>query len=110
MGVGFLIAALPLKYFGLIPMLLIAMSGYLVYPWMSIVVNKEVDPRHRATALSTVALFTKIPYVVLAIIAGEMIDGGLLWMFNTAVGVVILASIGLSIVVGRMNKIDQVSA
>ncbi|MBP9670696.1 MFS transporter [Candidatus Woesebacteria bacterium] len=104
MGLGFLLAAMPLKFYGLIPMLLIAVSGYLVYPWISIVVNKEIDPKHRATALSTVALITKIPYVLLAMIAGSMIEGGQLWVFNLILGFVIVGSMGINMLVARSKR------
>lgn len=101
MGLGFLIAALPLGYFGLIPMFVITISGYLVYPWISIVVNKDVEAKHRATALSTVALLTKIPYVLLAVIAGRMVQNGDLWRFNAIVGTVIIFAMTINIVIGN---------
>ncbi len=105
MGIGFLLATLPLKIFGLIPMLLIAISGYLVYPWISIVVNQKIDPKHRATALSAVALLTKIPYVVLAILAGKMIENGQLTTFNFYVGVVIIIAMGINVYIARRTRI-----
>lgn len=105
MGIGFLISTLPLKIFGLIPMLLIAISGYLVYPWISIVVNQQIDPKHRATALSAVALLTKIPYVILAILAGKMIESGQLWIFSSGVGVVIIVSMGINIIIARSQSL-----
>ena len=104
MGTGFLLSTLPLKIFGLIPMLLIAISGYLVYPWISIVVNQHIDPKHRATALSAVALLTKIPYVVLAILAGTMIENGQLSSFSFYVGIVIILAMGINITLVRFQR------
>lgn len=92
MGLGFLLSSLPLGYVGLIPMFVIALAGSFAHPWMSIVVNREVESRHRATALSTVALLAKLPYVLLAVIAGKMIEMNQLSIFMLAVGLFILAS------------------
>lgn len=96
MGIGYLLAGLPLGFAGLIPMFLITMTGTFAYPWMSVVVNQEIESKYRATALSTVALLTKIPYVLLAIIAGKMIDQQKLPLFMLSVGIVILLSVVLS--------------
>ncbi len=93
LGIGFLFAALPLGIYGFAAMLAIALAGNLASPWVSIVVNRELPSQYRATALSTIALFTKVPYVIAAMIAGRMIDGGLLWLFNLVIGVIVLVSV-----------------
>lgn len=90
MGIGFLLAVFPLGIWGVIPMILIPISGSMAGPWISIIVNKRIDSKHRATTLSTVALLARIPYVLAAIAAGRMIEGGVLWKFNLVVGVVVL--------------------
>ncbi|KKU87434.1 MAG: hypothetical protein UY18_C0035G0010, partial [Microgenomates group bacterium GW2011_GWF2_47_9] len=95
MGLGFALAAFPLGYWGIIAMLIM----------ISVVVNKEIAANHRATALSTVALITKIPYVVVAIIAGKMIDRGDLWLFNAVVSGAIIFSIIVSIALTRSRKL-----
>lgn len=105
MGFGFALAALPLGYWGVLAMLIISISGHLVYPWISIVVNKSIEAKHRATALSAVALITKIPYVIVAIVAGNMIDRGELWLFNATVSGAILVSILISVVLVRQRKL-----
>jgi len=93
LAVGFLFAAMPLGYYGFLVMLAIALSGNLASPWVSIVVNRELPSKYRATALSTIALFTKIPYVVAAMIAGRMIDSGYLWLFNLVIGVLVVITV-----------------
>ena len=93
LAVGFLFAAMPLGYYGFLVMLAIAMSGNLASPWVSIVVNRELPSKYRATALSTIALFTKIPYVMAAMIAGRMIDGGYLCLFNLVIGCLVAVSV-----------------
>jgi MFS family permease len=93
MAIGFFLAALPLGYWGFFVILAISVAGNLASPWVSIVVNRELPSKYRATALSTISLFTKIPYVIAAIVAGKMIDGGILWLFNVAIGVLMTASV-----------------
>lgn len=105
MGIGFLLASLPLNTFGLLPIFIIMMSGYLVTPWISVVVNKEIDAKHRATALSTVALITKIPYVLVAMLAGSMVEKGQLWLFNLGLGLIIVMSIIINLAVGKIKVV-----
>ncbi len=104
MGIGFIIASWPLGYLGILPMLIISISGSLVYPWISIVVNREVEAKHRATALSTVALITKIPYVLIAIVAGNLIQNGDLWKFNLLIGSTVILLMFANLVIGKMRK------
>lgn len=74
-------------------MLLIGLSGDLSTPWVSIVVNDEIESKYRATALSTVALLAKVPYVLLAVIAGTMAEKGTFSYFCLGVGTVIMMSV-----------------
>lgn len=105
MFLGFLITAFPVGYFGIISMILIGIVGDLSYPWISIVVNKKIESKYRATTLSTVALLTKLPYVLVAVLAGRLIDGGKLPYFNFATAFVVLA-LGLgTFVVIKIQKL-----
>jgi MFS family permease len=88
MIIGFLLAFFPLGHWGIFSMFLISISGVLSYPWISIIVNKKVSSKYRATTLSTLALITKIPYVLLAIVAGKMVEYGTLNVFSLSLGVV----------------------
>ncbi len=90
LGFGYLGAALPIGWLGFFILLLINVVGNVAYPWISIVVNREVESKYRATTLSTIALVSKIPYVFTAIIAGFMIDKGYLWTFNLVIGLLML--------------------
>lgn len=105
MGVGFTLASFPLGYWGVIAMLIISVAGHLVYPWISIVVNRSIEAKHRATSLSAVALITKIPYVFIAIIAGNMIDAGKLWLFNLIIGFTIMFAITLNATILFKRKV-----
>lgn len=98
MGLGFMSAFFPLGNWGFFSMLIIGVSGQLAYPWVSIVVNKEIPSKYRATTLSTVALITKVPYVALGVLAGRMAEAGTFAYFSLGTGIVILASIGISAV------------
>lgn len=103
MGFGYLISGLPLGHFGIIPLFIIIFAGSLAYPWLSIVVNREIDSKHRATALSTVALLAKLPYVILAIVAGKMIQKEQLPLFMIWVGLAILLSVALTFILKKIK-------
>lgn len=103
MGAGFMLAYLPLGIFGVFPMLLISLSGHLSYPWISAVVNQEVDSEYRATALSTVALLTKIPYTLLAIVAGNMAENNTFRYFNLSIGMVIIFTVLLGSILLKLR-------
>jgi len=91
MSLGFILASFPIGYWGIISMVLIAVAGKLATPWISIIVNKRIESRYRATTLSTVALMTKIPYVLIAVAVGRMVENGTLTVFNLWVGIVIVS-------------------
>jgi MFS family permease len=110
MSVGFIIASLNLGWFGLIPMFLITIAGDLASPWISIVVNKRIDSKNRATTLSTIALLTKLPYVLVVITVGKMIENGALATFNIYTGVVVVAVALLSLLFFSRREIRRVEA
>lgn len=95
---GFLLSIFNLGIWGIIPMILFALSGRFSTPWISIIVNKEIDSKNRATTLSTLALISKIPYVLVAVVAGKMIEEGRLPSLNLWSGVIILLIILLNFV------------
>ena len=80
-------------------MILIMIAGGLAAPWISIIVNKRIDSKNRATTLSTVALLTKIPYVLVAVAAGKMIEEGKIGLFARSTGLVIFGVILLSMMI-----------
>ena len=106
MSAGFVLAYFPIGYFGIISLVLIAMAGKLASPWISIMINKNIQSKYRATTLSTVTLMTKIPYVVVAILAGSMVEKGLFPVFNLGISIVIIAVAIVSIFgVNKLHKI-----
>ncbi|GEM_PF-435579 len=108
-GIGFawLLAAFPLGAFGLAVMLLIRLAGDLSRPWISMIVNQHIESRARATALSAIALMSKIPYVVTAAIAGQLIEGGVLWAFNLGLGLMVMAAIVIAVVAAMRVRAER---
>jgi hypothetical protein len=91
LAISFLLASLKLGLaLGFIVMTFVAVVGNLAYPWISVIVNEQISSQYRATTLSTLSFFTKLPYVVMAIFAGEMMQQGKLSAFNIGVGLFII--------------------
>lgn len=104
LALGFLLSAFPIRYWGIIPMFLIALAGKFSGPWISILVNEQISSAYRATTLSTVALFSKIPYVIGAVVIGSAFEDGYLAQFCFGLGIVILGATAISSVLIKMNK------
>jgi len=97
LGVSFFLATFHVSMMtGFFVLTAISIAGNLTTPWISIVVNKRIDSKYRSTTLSTLAFFTKLPYVVVAVVAGSLAESGNLGAFNLSValsiGVVFLFS------------------
>lgn len=91
--------ALPLgsgSLFAAFILVLMHLSGSTSRAWTGIVINENTPSAIRATTLSTVALLTKLPYVLVAVVAGLMIDGGQLAIFVTGMATASLVLLGLS--------------
>ncbi|GIK29737.1 MAG: MFS transporter [Chloroflexi bacterium] len=99
MFAALLLMTAPLGAWGVLPLLLMHMAGSTSRTWLSIVINQRTPSAIRATTLSTVALLTKIPYVLVAVVAGVMIEGGQLSVFLIGMAVSSLALLGLSHVI-----------
>jgi len=104
MSVGFLLSMFNLGWFGLIPMIFIAIAGHLATPWISIIVNKKIESKDRATTLSTIALLTKLPYVLIVITVGKMVEAGTLGTFNLYTGIVVILVALFSLLLFRRKK------
>ena len=105
LGVGYISSYFFFGWLGLVSVLLIELSGYLVNPWISVVVNQEIESKYRATTLSALALISKIPYVLLAIVAGNFAENKRIGEFNAYVGIFVLISILLSAGIYKLYKI-----
>lgn len=88
--------ALPLGAAGVTMVLMIRLTGSMAGVWMSIIINERTPSPIRATTLSTVALLTKLPYVLAAMLAGVMIESGQLGAFVIGMAFVSLALLGVA--------------
>lgn len=109
MGISFIAASFPIGIWGILVLIFIAWSGKLAYPWISIIVNREIPSQYRATTLSTISLITKIPYVLVAVIAGKAVEQGHLKLFNLYIGIVIFAGIILGLVLNYLSRMRPVT-
>lgn len=108
MGAGFLAASFPIGKLGLLAFLAVFVVNSLIEPWLNDIVQQEVSSSHRATALSTLALLQKLPYVVLAPIAGGLSTSGHFTQFLVGIAICIFVAIGMLLLFGilatRMKK------
>lgn len=75
----------PPMLLGAIILIMIRSVGGISSSWASIVVNREIPSEYRSTTLSTVALISKIPYIVTAMIAGGLAENGQFNLFYVGV-------------------------
>jgi len=68
-------------------MIVFAILGVLIEQIFSVYINAHTHQRHRATTLSAVALFTKLPYILLAALTGYFAEKNLLPQFIWTIGV-----------------------
>lgn len=104
MAGGFLASSYPIAGFGLLAFLVIYIANSLAEPWFNDVVQHEVPSSHRATALSTLALIQKLPYVALSPIAGAAAFGGNLSAFFFGLSGCIFLAVGMLLVAGILRK------
>lgn len=62
--------------FGLISFLLVYVAQEIAKPYIVSLVNQNTESKHRATSLSTVSLFSEIPYMGIVIGMGFLIEPG----------------------------------
>jgi MFS family permease len=96
LGSGFILGGLVNGWWGALILAMILGVEALASPWVSVVVNREIDSRYRATTLSTISMATKVPYILVAVVAGGLIENGLIREFSIAVGSLIFAVVIVS--------------
>ncbi|MBP9691197.1 MFS transporter [Candidatus Woesebacteria bacterium] len=73
--VGFLIVYLTNNLaFGMVSFLSIYIAQEIAKPYILGLVNRNTESKHRATALSTVSLFSEFPYMIIVIFMGTLLD------------------------------------
>lgn len=109
MAVGFIGAYFPIGYWGVLVLIVITLGGSVASPWISAIINKDIESKYRATTLSTMAFIAKIPYVLLAVIAGNLIQQGNLRYFNLGIGLVLVVCIifGLAFFTRKNKKTSE---
>lgn len=72
--VGFLIVYITNNlYFGMVSFLSIYVAQEIAKPYVIGLINKQTESKHRATAISTVSLFSEFPYMIVVIFFGSLI-------------------------------------
>ena len=78
---------------GIVPLAIIGVIGGLVFPWSSVFINQQLPSKYRATALSTLALLTKIPYILFSPLIGFLADNQRYHWYGWGVAVVLLLTL-----------------
>ena len=78
---------------GVMAIMLVRICSNTLLPWLNDLVQHNVSSRHRATALSSLAVLYKIPYILIAPIAGIMSQNGNLSNLLLSLGVIMAISV-----------------
>ena len=68
----------------------ITVTGTLSEAWTSVILNKHVLSKDRATAISTLSFFVQIPYVVVVVLFGNLVADSNAGVFYIVIGVLLL--------------------
>ena len=74
-GIGFLLVFLTNKViWGVGSFLSVYVAQEITKPYIASLVNKRTESKHRATAISTVSLFSEFPYMIITVFFGTLIE------------------------------------
>lgn len=90
---GFILSVFRFGFWGIAILLLIETAGNLAEPWISVVINKNIDSEYRATTLSTLNFFSRTPFLFLNMLAGRLLDLKLINYFHLVIGLIFLTPI-----------------
>lgn len=93
---------------GAVIFLFIIITGELAEPWRSTIINKYVESKYRATVISTMQFFVQLPYVLIAMFFGMMIDKNFVQSFYLGVGGAMILSIFWSLQYKVRDKVNMV--
>lgn len=82
---------------------ILTVSGKMAEVWTSVVLNKHVLSRDRATAISTLSFIVQIPYVAVVILYGNLIASNSADLFYIVTGVLLLLGFVLYIRAEKSN-------
>lgn len=103
----FLLLSLPLGVMIVVPMVLIILIGGVANPWVMTVINVNIPSKYRATTISAMTLVSQLPYVLVAIIAGRMVEQGNLNQFLLAISIIIFIAILSNTVINTLSTKAQ---
>lgn len=96
-ALGWFIAGITNNYIaGAVVFFLLTIFGQLHIPWVSSMLNKHVPSELRATSISTLQFMVQIPYVLVVIYFGSLVNDSLTGVFYLGVSAVILFALGIS--------------
>ena len=81
---------------GALVFLLLTVAGQLHRPWTSSIINKHVPSKYRATTISTLQFFVQVPYVIVVIFFGKLIELEVEHIFYFLVSTFLLLSLFMS--------------
>lgn len=82
-------------YLGILVIILLYVGEHILYPYMSDILNKHSEEKHRATVLSVASFIRMIPYVLLAPLIGALNTSNILAYFLVPWAMFIGASLAL---------------
>lgn len=101
LGTGFILSILPFGFYGVIVLFLIESVGAMSTPWISVIINKEINSQDRATTLSSLEFVSKLPFIFLVFISGPQIENHTISNIHLSVGVFLIT---LSLIYFFVNK------
>ena len=94
-GMGYLFAYFSNNMIGgALAFILIMASGTLTRPWVSMLINENIESKYRATTISTFSFLVQIPYILIVIPFGWLTDKGLTREFYLWTGIFIILLTG----------------
>lgn len=100
----FVLFSVRIGVFGVFPMLLIAIVGELSIPWISSIINEKTPSKYRATTISTVAMIIKTPYIIVAIVAGQLVEEGKFHYFTLTLAGLAATVLLISVIMNTYSK------
>lgn len=101
---SFLLAVFPLGLFGFVPIVVIEITGNFSDSWISVTLNRHLDSHYRATALSALQMFGRLPYLLVNPLVGHLIDAN---QTNT-VFLILMGILSIALIVNfTLSRINQ---
>lgn len=104
LAASFLLAVFPLGVFGFIPIVIIEITGNFSDSWISITLNRHIDSQYRATALSALQMFGRLPYLLVNPLVGHLIDSNYTNIVFIIIAGIIALAISINILQSRLKK------